>query len=189
MPPVDDDGRRRRAPRLPQRWSDYADADELEVWYDRVDVDRLLGFFESEDARPARHVHREAGAQAHQPGCVEKLTETCRRAPRISETRRSACTIDDPAGGAADEVVDDYRDVGARPPRHLLDRSAFVDAVRQVVGVGSVGMQVYLVLLEGRGGDDPLFLQIKQAGPSVYERTSARAATATTASGWSTASG
>ena len=41
--------------------------------------------------------------------------------------------------------------------------------VRQVVGVGSVGMQVYLVLLEGRTGADPLFLQVKQAGPSVYE--------------------
>ena len=41
--------------------------------------------------------------------------------------------------------------------------------VRQVVGVGSVGMQVYLVLLEGRSGTDPLFLQVKQAGPSVYE--------------------
>jgi hypothetical protein len=31
-------------------------------------------------------------------------------------------------------------------------------------------MQVYLVLLEGRNGADPLFLQIKQAGPSVYEQ-------------------
>ena len=41
--------------------------------------------------------------------------------------------------------------------------------VRQVVGVGSVGMQVYLILLEGRSGADPLFLQAKQAGPSVYE--------------------
>jgi uncharacterized protein (DUF2252 family) len=41
--------------------------------------------------------------------------------------------------------------------------------VRQVVGVGSVGMRVYLVLLTGRDASDPLFLQIKQAGPSVYE--------------------
>ena len=53
--------------------------------------------------------------------------------------------------------------------RHLFDRFTLVDLVRQVVGVGSVGMRVYLVLLEGRSGDDPLFLQIKQAGPSVYE--------------------
>jgi Uncharacterized protein conserved in bacteria (DUF2252) len=30
-------------------------------------------------------------------------------------------------------------------------------------------MRVYLVLLEGRTGADPLFLQVKQAGPSVYE--------------------
>jgi uncharacterized protein (DUF2252 family) len=51
----------------------------------------------------------------------------------------------------------------------LFDRFTEVDVVRQVVGVGSVGMQVYLVLFEGRSGDDPLFLQVKQAGPSVYE--------------------
>ena len=30
-------------------------------------------------------------------------------------------------------------------------------------------MRVFLVLLDGRDGTDPLFLQIKQAGPSVYE--------------------
>ena len=41
--------------------------------------------------------------------------------------------------------------------------------MRQVVGVGSVGMRVFLVLLTGRDDADPLFLQIKQAGPSVYE--------------------
>jgi hypothetical protein len=31
-------------------------------------------------------------------------------------------------------------------------------------------MQVYLALFEGRTGTDPLFLQVKQAGPSVYEQ-------------------
>ncbi|MCM8596363.1 DUF2252 family protein, partial [Accumulibacter sp.] len=53
--------------------------------------------------------------------------------------------------------------------RSLFDRFTLVDVVRQVVGVGSVGMRVYLVLLEGRSGDDPLFLQVKQAAASVYE--------------------
>jgi uncharacterized protein (DUF2252 family) len=53
--------------------------------------------------------------------------------------------------------------------RSLFDRFTVVDVVRQVVGVGSVGMRVYLILLEGRTGADPLFLQAKQAGPSVYE--------------------
>jgi uncharacterized protein (DUF2252 family) len=32
-----------------------------------------------------------------------------------------------------------------------------------VVGVGSVGMRAYLVLLFGNGDDDPLFLQVKEA--------------------------
>lgn len=54
--------------------------------------------------------------------------------------------------------------------QHLLDQFELVDVVRQVVGVGSVGMRVYLLLLEGPDGDDPLFLQMKQAGPSVYAR-------------------
>jgi uncharacterized protein (DUF2252 family) len=44
-----------------------------------------------------------------------------------------------------------------------------VDAARKVVGVGSVGTRAYVVLLEGRDRDDPLFLQVKEAGPSVLE--------------------
>ena len=54
--------------------------------------------------------------------------------------------------------------------------------MRQVVGVGSVGMRVYLVLLEGRDRADPLFLQIKQAGPSVYEEHLGRSESETPAS-------
>src|SRR5204862_5831781 len=71
--------------------------------------------------------------------------------------------------GAAAEIVQAYHDSLPYERRYLFDRFTVVDVVRQVVGVGSVGMQVYLVLLEGRRGTDPLFLQIKQAGPSVYE--------------------
>ncbi len=68
-----------------------------------------------------------------------------------------------------DAVFSAYRSSLPEYRRHLLDRFSLVDAARQVVGVGSVGMRVFLVLLTGRDGSDPLFLQIKQAGPSVYE--------------------
>jgi hypothetical protein len=57
----------------------------------------------------------------------------------------------------------------SRNRRALFDRFTLTDVVRQVVGVGSVGMRVYLVLVEGRTGADLLFLQLKQAGPAVYE--------------------
>ena len=44
-----------------------------------------------------------------------------------------------------------------------------MDAARKVVGVGSVGTRDFVVLLEGRDQDDPLFLQVKEAGSSVLE--------------------
>ena len=44
-----------------------------------------------------------------------------------------------------------------------------VDFARKVVGVGSVGAHAWVALLLGLDGDDPLFLQLKQAGPSVLE--------------------
>jgi uncharacterized protein (DUF2252 family) len=53
--------------------------------------------------------------------------------------------------------------------RHLLERFQLVDAARMVVGVGSVGTRAYIVLLQGRDQQDPLFLQVKEAAASVLE--------------------
>ena len=61
---------------------------------------------------------------------------------------------------------------------------------RRVGGVGSVGTRTWIVLLTGRDDDDPLFLQVKQAGPSVLERYAGRPGGApTTGSASSRASG
>ena len=54
--------------------------------------------------------------------------------------------------------------------RHLLEGFEFVDLAHKVVGVGSVGTRCWIMLLRGRDDNDPLVLQIKQAGPSVLER-------------------
>ena len=53
--------------------------------------------------------------------------------------------------------------------RHLLERFQIVDVARKVVGVGSVGTRAFIVLLQGRDAQDPLFLQIKEATSSVLE--------------------
>ena len=66
-------------------------------------------------------------------------------------------------------ILESYKRTLQEDRRHLLDRYRFVDAVRKVVGVGSVGTRAYVVLLEGRDRDDPLFLQVKEAGASVLE--------------------
>ena len=53
--------------------------------------------------------------------------------------------------------------------RHLLERFQFVDMAHKVVGVGSVGARAFIVLLQGRDQNDPLFLQVKEATASVLE--------------------
>ena len=54
--------------------------------------------------------------------------------------------------------------------RRLLEGYRYRHMARRVGGVGSVGTRTWIVLLTGRDGDDPLFLQVKEAGPSVLER-------------------
>ncbi|HET6878221.1 MAG TPA: DUF2252 domain-containing protein [Jatrophihabitans sp.] len=53
--------------------------------------------------------------------------------------------------------------------RKLLERFQIIDIARKVVGVGSVGTRAFIVLLQGRDADDPLFLQVKEATSSVLE--------------------
>jgi uncharacterized protein (DUF2252 family) len=53
--------------------------------------------------------------------------------------------------------------------RHVLERFQIVDMARKVVGVGSVGTRSFIVLLQGRDQNDPLFLQVKEATTSVLE--------------------
>src|SRR5262249_54739428 len=52
--------------------------------------------------------------------------------------------------------------------RILLDRFEARDVAMKVVGIGSVGTRCGIMLLMA-GGQDPLFLQIKEARPSVLE--------------------
>jgi hypothetical protein len=62
-----------------------------------------------------------------------------------------------------------YRATLRDDERHVLERFEIMDTARKVVGVGSVGMRAFIVLLRGRDAGDPLFLQIKEATASVLE--------------------
>jgi len=62
-----------------------------------------------------------------------------------------------------------YRATLQSDRRHLLEKFEIVDMARKVVGVGSVGTRAFIVLLQGRNEQDPLFLQVKEATQSVLE--------------------
>ena len=61
-----------------------------------------------------------------------------------------------------------YRATLPRAYQLLLDRYEIKDAAAKVVGIGSVGTSCSVLLLVA-GEDDPLFLQVKEAGASVLE--------------------
>ena len=61
-----------------------------------------------------------------------------------------------------------YRENLAPERRHLFDLFRPIDVGFKVVGTGSVGMRDYVVLFEGNGVKDPMFLQIKQEVKSAY---------------------
>ena len=76
-------------------------------------------------------------------------------------------------GAAAKEIlrsVDEYRGTLAPVGRHLFDLFRSVDVGFKVVGTGSVGLRNYVVLFEGNGPEDPMFLQIKQEVASAYAK-------------------
>ena len=75
----------------------------------------------------------------------------------------------DEVGHAIREQFRAYRATLPDDRRHLLERFQVVDMARKVVGVGSVGTRAFIVLLQGRDAQDPLFLQIKEATASVLE--------------------
>ena len=67
------------------------------------------------------------------------------------------------------EFIRGYRRTLQSDRRILLEQFRFVDLARKVVGVGSVGTRAWIALLMGLDGQDPLFIQVKEAQPSVLE--------------------
>jgi uncharacterized protein (DUF2252 family) len=153
-----------------RRMRRYATMPEIDIWYDGMQAERFVDFFERADRGDVKVVIEKGKKKRTSRGAYAKLTTVARGRPRITAQPPLRVTIDDSEQEAiVDELLSGYRATLQEDRRALFDRFTPVDVVRQVVGVGSVGMVVYLVLLEGRSGADPLFLQCKQAGPSVYE--------------------
>jgi uncharacterized protein (DUF2252 family) len=159
---------------------DFAAMHNLDVWYARLDIDRLLA--ELAKVRGSRDMEaaRKDVAKAENKNSLEAFERLVRMddgEPRI--------VSDPPLLVPARELVSDargedlhermrellgrYRESLKGDRRHLFDSYAFADLARKVVGIGSVGTRCWVVLMMGRDGRDPLFLQAKEAEPSVLE--------------------
>ena len=172
----------------------------FDVWYARLDVEALLADLAKVAKRKQMKAARKNVAKAKKKNSLkafDRLVHEVDGEPRIIS--------DPPLLVPADELVSEdqrqaleeriiemlgrYRESLEGDRRHLIDSFRFVEMARKVVGVGSVGTRAWVLLMMGRDGQDPLFLQAKEAEASVLEPYVGASEFETTASGWSRASG
>ena len=164
----------------------FAEMRTMDIWHSRLSADEIL-----EAARSALKGKRSAkeerrGEKAIQKArtrdslqALSKLGEMVdgryrivSQPPIVVPMRELAAHYDvspEQIEQAIHEQFRGYRATLQDDRRHLLERFEVVDMARKVVGVGSVGTRAFIVLLQGRDQQDPLFLQVKEATASVLE--------------------
>jgi uncharacterized protein (DUF2252 family) len=158
--------------------AEFAAMNPLDVWYAMVDADELRALRGGEVSGSERRRVDQALKKARSSGrmkALAKLTEVVDGGLRIKSdpplvTRISELlpTADrDDLLKVLDALLHDYTRSLPNAVRSLLDRYELVDMARKVVGVGSVGTRCWVVLMRGVDEEDPLFLQVKEAGRSV----------------------
>src|SRR5215217_6415722 len=158
-----------------QRMGELSEMGELEVWYSRIGEAEIQGLLSS--ARAGKKTTKKLSKNVQKARGRDSLHALSKLTTVVDGRRR---IIDDPPllvrvpegeeiRAQVYAILESYKRTLQEDRRHLLERYRFVDAARKVVGVGSVGTRAYVVLLEGRDRDDPLFLQVKEAGASVLE--------------------
>jgi len=151
-----------------ERMHAYAAMTVLDVWYARVDEDAIADLVRGADARK-RYV-RSAESDAHVWPAVERHEDgalaIADRVPKIFHPPNV------PGYEAyVHNLFQAYENGLPIQLRDLFSRFRFVDAAYKVVGVGSVGTRCSVALFEAADGDR-LWLQVKEARASVYERYS-----------------
>jgi uncharacterized protein (DUF2252 family) len=156
-----------------------ADLGNLEVWYTKMDVPTIAQRWgaaagEKEVAAFRRNLAKTQAKDRMR--ALSKLTHAVDGELRIVSEPPLIVPIEELFPGeearveaGVREILADYRDTLPEDRRVLLDSYRFVHAAMKVVGVGSVGTRAWIALLLGRDEGDPLFLQIKEAQPSVLE--------------------
>jgi uncharacterized protein (DUF2252 family) len=156
----------------------FASTPILDVWYAQLDIESMRSALPNKAARKAydKKVAKAKGNDSRR--VLGKLVEEAggslrfrSNPPLLVPSRDLAGTVGDADGlrHAAQATYQGYLD-GLNPaPRSVLERFDLVDMALKVVGVGSVGTLCWIALLIGRDHHEPLFLQVKQAGPSVLE--------------------
>jgi len=150
----------------------------LDVWYAHLDIEPALAELRSQIKAKRLKEFEKLLAKAHSSDSMKALGKLT----AVVEGRRQIIS-DPPTIVPVEEVFSDvqadaiyeviravlakYRRTLQSDRRHLLEQFTLVQVARKVVGVGSVGTRAWVVLMDAGDGVEPLFLQAKEAQPSV----------------------
>jgi uncharacterized protein (DUF2252 family) len=157
----------------------FAEQPFLDVWYAHLDIEAAVREFSSSQIKAKRLKEFEKLlAKAH----TRDSTQALAKLTTMVEGRRQIIS-DPPMIVPVEEVFSDvqadaitaqiravlskYRRSLQSNRRHLLEQFTLVQVARKVVGVGSVGTRAWVLLMDAMDGEEPLFLQAKEAQPSV----------------------
>lgn len=154
-----------------KRMAEYAEMRFLDVWYSKIDERGILDALPPGPRKGAEKIMAKARQRGHLQ-VLSKMAQLVDDQQRIVESAplivREQTTQDGrPISEVLNIVWQHYIDSLPEERKTLLARYRIVDVARKVVGVGSVGTRCWVILLNGNGADDPLFLQYKEAQPSV----------------------
>ena len=159
---------------------EFASMHNLDVWYARLDVHTLVADLAKVADRKQMKVAHKNIAKAGKKNSMkafDRLVRVVDGEPRIISDppllvpARELVSKDQrhELEQRILEMIGRYRESLKGDRRHLLDGYRFVEMARKVVGVGSVGTRAWVLLMMGRDGQDPLFMQAKEAEASVLE--------------------
>ncbi|RDK03085.1 DUF2252 domain-containing protein [Paraburkholderia lacunae] len=164
------------------RMAQYAQCGALELWYDRITFDRMAETaLAPEHRRTVRRGMEKAANRTHE-SLLEKMAErdgdrwTIRDAPPALFHVLGSNTLFTPEETEMfksanwrkllERMWGEYLKTMLHDRRDLLSHFTAQDLVFKVAGIGSVGTRC-MVVLNVDHTDEPLFLQIKEARPSV----------------------
>ena len=150
----------------------------LDVWYAHLDIEQAIGELQAQVKAERFKAAEGLLAKAHTRDSTQalgKLTTVVDGRRRIISDPPMIVPVEDVfADVAADAIYEQLRAVLGKyrrtlqsDRRHLLGQFTLVQVARKVVGVGSVGTRAWILLMDALDGVEPLFLQAKEAQPSV----------------------
>src|SRR5450631_94628 len=156
----------------------FAEQPFLDVWYAHLDIEPAIGQFRSGVNAKKLKAFEKLMAKAHTRDSTQalgKLTTVAGGQRRIISTPPTIVPVEEVfADVQADAIYEQIRGVLGKyrrtlqsDRRHLLEQFTLVQVARKVVGVGSVGTRAWILLMDAGDGTEPLFLQAKEAQPSV----------------------